>query len=198
MQEDTCRMASGIGWSFEVTGKVQGVFFRKYTIRKAQQLGLAGWVRNTHRGTVEGQVAGRTQALLDEMKDWLQYTGSPASRIDGAHFAALTAQQVEFMDLASRALLRGQDLTQPVVRIVNHSEQDALQVFWQHAETKQEVAVQGNVAPGATFETNTFPGHVFVVYNARGERREFTVTAPYGQEQEWTWNDDDEEEEEEL
>ena len=95
MQEETCSMPSGFGWSFEVTGKVQGVFFRKHTILKAQQLGLAGWVRNTRRGTVEGQIAARTQAKLDEMKDWLQNTGSPASRIDGAHFAALTAQQIE-------------------------------------------------------------------------------------------------------
>lgn len=30
----------------KVHGKVQGVFFRKYTQRKAMELGLVGWVKN--------------------------------------------------------------------------------------------------------------------------------------------------------
>ena len=88
-------MVSGMGWSFEVMGKVQGVFFRKHTIAKARQLGLHGWVRNTARGTVQGQVAGTQHGPLDEMKEWLQHTGSPASRIEEAHFAALTPQEIE-------------------------------------------------------------------------------------------------------
>ena len=33
--------------SFEVFGKVQGVFFRKYTKAQAQALGVTGWCRNT-------------------------------------------------------------------------------------------------------------------------------------------------------
>ena len=33
--------------SFEVFGKVQGVFFRKYTKQQAQALGVTGWCRNT-------------------------------------------------------------------------------------------------------------------------------------------------------
>ena len=88
---------SGIGWSFEVTGRVQGVFFRKHTILKAQELGLSGWVRNTSHGTVEGQVAGLPdqRSALHEMKAWLQSTGSPMSHIEGATFAALTTEQIE-------------------------------------------------------------------------------------------------------
>ena len=32
---------------FEVFGRVQGVFFRKFTNEKALSLGLRGWVKNT-------------------------------------------------------------------------------------------------------------------------------------------------------
>jgi len=36
-----------------VSGRVQGVFFRDFTYRKANELGLTGWVRNTNDGKVE-------------------------------------------------------------------------------------------------------------------------------------------------
>jgi len=44
-------------YAFEVFGKVQGVFFRKHTQRRAQELGLAGWVANTAAKTVVGEVS---------------------------------------------------------------------------------------------------------------------------------------------
>ena len=36
-----------VALEYEVFGKVQGVFFRKFTNEKAQSLGLRGWVKNT-------------------------------------------------------------------------------------------------------------------------------------------------------
>ncbi len=36
-----------------VSGRVQGVGFREFTRRTAQQLGIAGWVRNLPSGEVE-------------------------------------------------------------------------------------------------------------------------------------------------
>jgi len=43
---------------FEVYGKVQGVFFRKYTKITADSLKLVGWCQNTADGTVIGEAQG--------------------------------------------------------------------------------------------------------------------------------------------
>ena len=48
---------------FEVYGKVQGVFFRKYTQARAEELNLRGWIRNTSRRTVEGDIEGLSGML---------------------------------------------------------------------------------------------------------------------------------------
>eukprot|EP00899_Mesostigma_viride_P003492 jgi/Mesvir1/13143/Mv06112-RA.1 len=73
---------AGLGkFSFEVFGKVQGVFFRKYTKKEAEKLGLCGWVMNTPTGTVVGEVQGALTALAT-MKHWLGHTGSPKSKIE--------------------------------------------------------------------------------------------------------------------
>ena len=41
-----------------VFGSVQGVFFRDTTRRRALELGVSGWVRNTWDGTVEAVFEG--------------------------------------------------------------------------------------------------------------------------------------------
>lgn len=51
---------------FEVFGKVQGVYFRKYTQNKANELGIFGWCKNTARNTVVGELEGQRRKL-DEM-----------------------------------------------------------------------------------------------------------------------------------
>ncbi|EKX45708.1 hypothetical protein GUITHDRAFT_71256 [Guillardia theta CCMP2712] len=68
-------------FSFEVFGKVQGVFFRKYTQKKALELHLTGWVANTERGTVVGEAEG-SPSKLRIMEEWLRTTGSPKSKIE--------------------------------------------------------------------------------------------------------------------
>ena len=70
---------------FEVFGKVQGVFFRKYTQSKANSIGVRGWIRNTEKRTVQGELEG-TEDILATMKEWLRNEGSPRSRIDRAIF----------------------------------------------------------------------------------------------------------------
>ncbi|NXY85227.1 ACYP1 protein, partial [Alcedo cyanopectus] len=71
---------------YEVFGRVQGVFFRKYTQGEAKRLGLVGWVQNTSHGTVKGQVQGPT-ARVRELQDWLRKIGSPQSSISRAEFS---------------------------------------------------------------------------------------------------------------
>ena len=44
-------------------GSVQGVGFRYYSVNKARQLGLTGWVRNLYYCTVEMEVQGEEQAI---------------------------------------------------------------------------------------------------------------------------------------
>jgi acylphosphatase len=52
-----------------VSGKVQGVFFRDATREKAEQLGLAGWVRNIPDGRVEMLLDGPSDKVR-EMVRW--------------------------------------------------------------------------------------------------------------------------------
>jgi acylphosphatase len=70
---------------FEVFGKVQGVFFRKFTERQAKALVLNGFVMNTPQGTVVGEVEG-PMTRVTEMKRWLTSVGSPKCRIDRTDF----------------------------------------------------------------------------------------------------------------
>ncbi len=46
-----------------VTGRVQGVAYRAWTIGTAKELGLVGWVRNRRDGSVEIAVRGEPEEL---------------------------------------------------------------------------------------------------------------------------------------
>ncbi len=65
---------------FIVRGRVQGVGFRWYVEREARILGLSGWVRNRHDGSVEVLAAGTREqlgSLYDKLKE-----GPRAARVD--------------------------------------------------------------------------------------------------------------------
>lgn len=47
-------------------GRVQGVGFRYYSVNKARQLGLTGWVENLCDGSVEMEVQGE-EPKIDEL-----------------------------------------------------------------------------------------------------------------------------------
>ena len=46
-----------------ITGRVQGVWYRGWTVDHARQLGLSGWVRNRRDGSVEAVFSGAEQAV---------------------------------------------------------------------------------------------------------------------------------------
>ena len=53
----------------EVSGRVQGVFFRDSLRRQAEQRGVAGWARNTGDGTVEAVIEGDAEAV-ERVVEW--------------------------------------------------------------------------------------------------------------------------------
>ena len=66
--------------TIHIEGKVQGVFFRDWTVRIAREIGVSGWVRNRLNGNVEVFAVGKL-AVVDRFIDRLR-EGSPASRVD--------------------------------------------------------------------------------------------------------------------
>ncbi len=65
---------------FQVTGRVQGVGFRWFVHREAADIGLRGWVRNTHTGQVEAVASGEEDQLRD--LEVAIRRGSRGSRVD--------------------------------------------------------------------------------------------------------------------
>jgi acylphosphatase len=63
-----------------VQGRVQGVFFRETTRRRALAAGVAGWVRNTPDGTVEAVFEGEREAV-DRLVAFAQ-SGPRGARVD--------------------------------------------------------------------------------------------------------------------
>ncbi len=62
-----------------IEGKVQGVWFRESTKRKALSLGVTGWVRNLPDGTVE-VVAEGDEDKVNELVKWC-HKGPPAAEV---------------------------------------------------------------------------------------------------------------------
>ena len=55
-------------------GRVQGVGFRYYTVQKANQLGLTGWVKNLTDGRVEAELQGQAE-LVDSFVERISQRG---------------------------------------------------------------------------------------------------------------------------
>ncbi|XP_024854991.1 acylphosphatase-2 isoform X2 [Bos indicus x Bos taurus] len=58
---------------YEVFGRVQGVCFRMYTEDEARKIGVVGWVKNTSKGTVTGQVQGpeeKVNSIGEKIQSW--------------------------------------------------------------------------------------------------------------------------------
>jgi acylphosphatase len=71
-----------------ISGKVQGVFFRGWTVASAKELALTGWVRNRLNGDVEAFVQGEEEAVLNFLER--AKAGPPAARV--ASVSALEAR----------------------------------------------------------------------------------------------------------
>ncbi len=63
-----------------VYGRVQGVYFRDFVSRRARELDLTGYARNTPERTVEVHAEGERKQL-EELIDHLK-VGPPAARVE--------------------------------------------------------------------------------------------------------------------
>jgi acylphosphatase len=69
-----------IAKSVRLFGRVQGVFFRQWTIDQARRLGVAGWVRNRPDGSLEAHLEGDVAAV--EQLAELMRRGPAQARVD--------------------------------------------------------------------------------------------------------------------
>jgi acylphosphatase len=73
-------MASPARIHILVSGQVQGVYFRENTRKKAEELGISGWVRNMLDGRVEIMAEGNREKL-EELARWAEQ-GPAFAKVD--------------------------------------------------------------------------------------------------------------------
>jgi acylphosphatase len=77
-----------------ITGKVQGVYFRKYTQWKAEELGITGFVRNEPNGSVYIEAQG-DEEVIDVFEKWC-HVGSPLAHVEALqshHIPEITGEE---------------------------------------------------------------------------------------------------------
>ncbi|MEE8333314.1 MAG: acylphosphatase [Alphaproteobacteria bacterium] len=72
-------MADRVAVQARIEGRVQGVWFRGWTVDQATARDLAGWVRNRRDGTVEALFAGPEPDVRDMLA--VCHKGPPAARV---------------------------------------------------------------------------------------------------------------------
>ncbi|MDP6908208.1 MAG: acylphosphatase [Flavobacteriales bacterium] len=76
--------------SIIVSGRVQGVWFRKCTSDKAIELGISGTVKNLPKGDVQIEAIG-TKDQLELFEKWC-WTGSPLSKVETVKVTEIVLQ----------------------------------------------------------------------------------------------------------
>ena len=81
-----------IRYKVVITGKVQGVFFRKYALEKGRELQLTGWVCNRPDGSVLSMAQGTPEAV-EAFIEWCR-TGSPSAAVAAVYTEELPASSL--------------------------------------------------------------------------------------------------------
>ncbi len=63
-----------------IRGRVQGVGYRDWTVRKARELGVSGWVRNRLDGSVEAVISGTDTLVAGMIAEC--HEGPSGARVD--------------------------------------------------------------------------------------------------------------------
>jgi acylphosphatase len=85
--------------SIIVSGKVQGVFYRASTEKKAKEIGLAGFVRNEPNGNVYIEAQG-TEEQLTEFVKWCKQ-GPDRARVD-----EISSKEIPLVEEKSFSIIR--------------------------------------------------------------------------------------------
>jgi len=75
-------------WHVGIIGRVQGVYYRAHTVNAARRLGVTGWVKNEHDGSVQAVIQHTDAGVLSDMLTMLR-DGPPASRVDEVNVTPL-------------------------------------------------------------------------------------------------------------
>ena len=75
----------------EVSGRVQGVWFRASTLEKALELGVRGYVKNLPNGNVEFAAVGET-GKVDALLEWASH-GPQMAKVDKVRVEPLLSNQ---------------------------------------------------------------------------------------------------------
>lgn len=81
----------------QITGRVQGVGFRYYMQRRAQELGITGWVRNRRDGSVEALIQGTAEAV-ETLTSWAR-RGPQSAVVSSVKIAEGGGEYSEFVML---------------------------------------------------------------------------------------------------
>ncbi|MFD1105758.1 acylphosphatase [Sphingobium olei] len=79
-----------------IFGRVQGVWYRAWTVETARELGLTGWVRNRTDGSVEALVQGRHEAVEAFIRR--AHDGPPAAAVARIDIADAPAEPRDRFD----------------------------------------------------------------------------------------------------
>ncbi len=80
-----------------IHGRVQGVWFRASTEKTANELGLAGWVRNCEDGSVETHAEGDRDSL-DRFVAWCR-KGPPLAKVKEVEVDWISAEGLQTFDV---------------------------------------------------------------------------------------------------
>jgi acylphosphatase len=80
-----------------VHGHVQGVFFRAKTQKVAEGLGLTGWVKNFHDGSVEIHAEGNKEKL-EELIAWCRH-GPPLASVSNIDLNWIESEGLRSFDI---------------------------------------------------------------------------------------------------
>ncbi len=82
-----------IGRKVRLFGRVQGVFYRQWTVNQARALGVYGWVHNAEDGSVEAHLAGEEAAVLELIEN--MRNGPPQARVEGVTIDEVRPEEVQ-------------------------------------------------------------------------------------------------------